>query len=348
MAGPVTEAAWGRRAPDHDQSGRAPRGMWWVAWRQHRVALMVCCAPWVVIAAVLVIGRVWYVSVVPSTPAACSPPSYDWVGCGRALEHAPPLGTIWTFGRLAVISLPVLTGAIAGGTLFFQERDRGTQLFALTQSVGRIRWYLTKCVVLLVPTVAAAVLAGVAGQWVTGVAGSGLWSALGTPDFQATGLVPAALLLLSFGLSVPVGVLLRSLPAVLTAALLTAATCVVVLGFLSYTDLVPHDRMVGSLSAEISVPVGALELGHDYVGVTGAPVVPQWCPDLTEALNNDDGHPAELTEKCYRRQGITQQALTYLAPARRPQLTLTLAGICTALAAAGLTLGLWLLRRRPI
>lgn len=265
------------------------------------------------IAAVLAISRMWYVSVVPSTPAACAPPAYDWVGCGQALADAPPLGTIWMYVRLAVISLPVLTGAIAGGTLFSQERDRGTQVFALTQSVGRIRWYLTKCVVLLAPAVAAAVLAGLAGRWVIGVTGSGLWSGLGTPDFQATGVVPAVLLLLSFGLSVPVGVLLRSLPAVLTTALLTAATCVAVLGFFIYTDLVPHDRVIGPLAADVSLPAGALQLGHDYVTATGAPIVPQWCPDLTEALNAD-GNPAELTERCYRRQGITQQALTYLAP----------------------------------
>lgn len=345
MASLVTEPERGRKSPP--QEGRGSNGMWWVAWRQHRLWVLVCCAPFLVISAVLAVMRAWYISVIPTGPAVCDPKSFDWVACERIMAQAPPLATVWALVRLAMISLPTVIGALAGGMLIAQERDRGTQVFALSQSVGRSRWYLTKCLVLLGPSLAAAVVAGLAGQWVIGVPGAGLWSGLETPDFQATGIVPAALLLLSFGLSVPVGATLRSLPAVLTTTLLISATAVIALGFFGYKDLVPHDRVVGPVAAEVNLPAGALYLGHEYLDSSGQPMTPVRCAGLDQKLSNA-GNPAEVIGECYRSQGISQESQIYLDTARYPQLIATLAGICTALAAAGLTLGLWILRRRVL
>jgi hypothetical protein len=58
--------------------------------------------------------------------------------------------------ELVAVFVPVLLGLILGVPLFARERDEGTTAFALTQSVPRGRWVLTKMVCALVATAGCA------------------------------------------------------------------------------------------------------------------------------------------------------------------------------------------------
>lgn len=317
-------------APARELSGSAPGGMWWVAWRQHRTLVVAGVGLMLVLAVAMAIFRWVYDSrVQPGGP--------DYAADNR----------FWLLLRLSLLVLPVGLGALGGATVIGPERERGTLLFAATQAVSRSRWYWTKCVVVVAPLTLGVLVLGLVAQWVVTAPGLEPWSPLEIPDFQINGAVPAILTLLAFAVGVPAGALLRSLAAAISVAFVAAGVLVVTLGFGIYTDLVPAVRIATPITDEYqSSPPGALGMGSGYLDAAGATVVYPSCPSSSREM--EAGPPADPDawwRQCQAEAGVVANYTDYVLAESRTRLTLTLAGIVGVIAAAGLSLGWWRVRR---
>lgn len=261
-------------APARELTGKAPGGMWWVAWRQHRIAMLVSLSVAAVLAGAFVIFGLTFRSALAAanlTPQLCEDQWGSAHGaCPSAWARANGYGAGWATLRVPMLFVPVLVGVLMGASAVGVDRERGTQVFALTQSVGRTRWYLTKCLVVGGPPVLAMLIVGLLGRW-AGDAGGLVFSWMEIPDFQTVGIIPAAFALLAFGLAVPAGVFLRSTIAAVALSFTVAAVLVVGIGYTFYTDLVPHDRIVyaADRTGWVPMPDGALHLADGFVGADG-------------------------------------------------------------------------------
>ena len=189
--------------------------MIWLTWRQHRTEGL-----WALIFTVLLGGftafaayELWLAS------SGCSP----IVGHGFCLSND-------IFGQIAqdimrlnlftygLVVLPGLAGAFIGPPLVAREIENGTQHLAWTQGVTRVRWLITKVVLVFVPLVAAGALVGYIEVVLLNVQGSQInrWDVFD----QQSPVVPAATFL-ALALGVAFGAVIgRSVPA-MAATLLT-------------------------------------------------------------------------------------------------------------------------------
>ena len=350
----VAERAAGNDEPVLTGQGRAPGGMWWVAGRQHRLVVMISVGVLTLLTLSMLVFRLRYNAAVPIDAATCrslTTTKSDAYRCQSVWDTISAYQSAWSYLRLPLLGLPVLLGGIAGGALISQERDRGTHIFALTQSVSRTRWYSTKCVTVAVPLVIAQSVAGLVAGWAGSAPGLEGASKLDIPYFQITGLVPAALLLLSFGVAVAVGVFIRStLPAV-TAGLTLAALAVIALGYVAYPNLVPHSRIAAPVGQGVYpvAPQGSFEVSHGYAGSAGHAIALTGCPGLERSqIPGVERTSNAPSNDCLQNQGITQQFVIYIDPARITQLIATLWAAAAAAASASIGIGLWRIRRQDI
>lgn len=346
-------------AAARELAGRGPRGMWWVAWRQHRLAVLVSLSAAAVLAGAYLIFGLTFRSALATadlTPQFCEDQwgsSYD--GCAGAWARVTGYGTAWAMLRVPMLVLPVLVGVLVGATVVGADRERGTQVFALTQSVGRTRWYLTKCLVAGGPPVLALLAVGLLGRW-AGDAGQLVFSWMAVPDFQTAGITPAAFALLAFGLAVPAGVFLRSTIAAVALSATVAAVLVVGIGYTFYTDLVPHDRIVYAADRTGWMPMtdGSLYLDDGFLDAEGNTDAGHglscslYGPGTAPGDRPDSDQADALWQQCLDRAGIVARYTDYLDPGRGGLLKLVVGAICAVLAAAGLTLGWMRVRRRVL
>lgn len=182
--------------------------MMWVTWRQHRLEGL-----WALVLAGLVGAFTAYAAYELSVAAPNCPRT---VGSGLCLS-----GDI--FGQIAqsimrfnlfqygLVVLPALAGAFIGAPLVAREIENGTQHLAWTQGVTRMRWLLTKLVLVVVPLLALAALVGYLEVVFLNVQGPQVnrWNVFD----QQTPVVPAATLL-ALALGVAFGAVIgRSVPA---------------------------------------------------------------------------------------------------------------------------------------
>lgn len=346
-------------APARELTGKAPGGMWWVAWRQHRIAMLVSLSVAAVLAGAFVIFGLTFRSALAAanlTPQLCEDQWGSAYGaCPSAWARANGYGAGWATLRVPMLFVPVLVGVLMGASAVGVDRERGTQVFALTQSAGRTRWYLTKCLVVGGPPVLAMLIVGLLGRW-AGDAGGLVVSWMEIPDFQTVGIIPAAFALLAFGLAVPAGVFLRSTIAAVALSFTVAAVLVVGIGYTFYTDLVPHDRIVyaADRTGWVPMPDGALHLADGFVGADGQERVGEglscslYGPATAPVDRPDPDQADALWQQCLDRAGVVGRYTDYLDPGRGGQLTLVVGGICAIVAAAGLTLGWVRVRRRVL
>lgn len=329
------------------RSGGAPGGMWWVAWRQHRLLVVVGVGLLGAQIAAMMVLRLLYdadlrdigfnedscASALPDDQALCS------AGWSAISGYS---GT-WALIRLTLLGLPIAFGALAGAAILAPDRERGTFIFALTQSIGRARWYWTKLVVVVTPLVLAMLVAGLVAQWVVAAPGLGASSPLAIPEFQSVGAVPAALLLLAFGVAVPIAGTVRTLAVAMSLSLGAVAIAVIALGYVGYPYLVPHDRMTSPAAdgtAYSPLTRGQYLLTVGFLGPDGEPRTPT-CP----GTEDESADPKELWAACLQESGIVTRYTDYIDESRRNQLTATLSGVCVLIAGIGFTLG-WLQMRR--
>ncbi len=317
-------------APARELSGRAPGGMWWVAWRQHRTLVLAGLGLMALVAVAMVGFRLIYDAQPPGGP-------------GFHTDDA-----FWRLLRLSLLVLPVGLGALGGAAVVGPERERGTILFALSQGVSRSRWYWTSCAVVVPPLTLGVLGLGLVDQWVATAPGLEPWSPLAIPDFQITGTVPAILTLIAFGVGVPAGALVRSLAAAMSLAFVVGTVLVATLGYGVYIDLVPSVRILTPVTADPQVgPLDAYQVGFGYLDAGGETVTNPACPVQSRSM--EDGPPSDPEawwHRCLVEAGVVASYGDYVLADLRTRLTLTLAGIGTAVAATGLGLGWWRVRRR--
>lgn len=340
-------------------TGKAPAGMWWVAWRQHRLAILSSLALMAATAVVLVSFRLVFDSWLDTlggrshylTCMSSDGSDTRSRGCAAVWSAGDPARQVWFGIRVWLIALPGLVGALVGAAVFARERERRTLIFSLTQSVSRTRWYWTKCAVVITPLTAGMIVVGLLTEWAADAYGTGAWPPVDVPTFQLQGLVPALIIVLVLGISLGAGTFFRSMLPALIFALALSAVAVVGIDYLGYPQLVPHNRLVAPPTVGyIEVPPGSLIVASGYLKRNGEPGFPEACPvppGLDWAKNPDEA--GLLSERawvaCINSQGLTKY-VDYLDVSQRTRLTATLAGISILLSGAFLAVGGLRLRRR--
>lgn len=206
---------------------RVLRGLPWVTWRQHRVA---------VAGALLVLGAVGAFLVADGWAMHHAFRQFGLTTCGNLFGSACQVqlqlfqqhyqGAVDGLPHFLLL-LPGLLGAFVGGPLVARELESGTYRFAWTQGRSRVRWIVAKLVILATLLTALALgfsflFAWWYGPWLT-IAGR----MNPTQAYDVSGLVFAARTLFAFMLGALVGtVIRRTVPAV--AATLAAWLAVVV------------------------------------------------------------------------------------------------------------------------
>ena len=120
---------------------------------------------------------------------------------------------------LIMLVLPPLLGAFAGGPLFAREYEQGTQILALTQSVGPVRWWATKTAVAGAPVALALLALGFVNTWAMQPMAAFVARPMITPGFETRGLTPFAYFVLAFAIAVTVGILVRNTAAAIGATI---------------------------------------------------------------------------------------------------------------------------------
>lgn len=182
--------------------------MIWLTWRQHRTEGL-----WALIFTVLLGGFTAYAAY---ELWLASPGCTPVVGHGFCLPND-------IFGQIAqdimrfnlfqygLVVLPALAGAFIGAPMVAREIENGTQHLAWTQGVTRLRWLITKVVLVFVPVIAAGALVGYIEVVLLNVQGSQVnrWDVFD----QQSPVVPAATFL-ALSLGVAFGAVVgRSVPA---------------------------------------------------------------------------------------------------------------------------------------
>jgi ABC-type transport system involved in multi-copper enzyme maturation permease subunit len=251
----------------------AVRGLAWMTWRQHRLAL---AGVLVVLgglgAFMLVNGLAMHHAYTSLGLASCGQLSSP--GCQSQLtafqqdyfswaDHLPHL----------VMLLPGLIGVFIGAPLVARELESGTFRFAWTLARSRVQWIVTKLVLLgLVLTVCTLAFSAVFTWWYGPFdAITGRMSAYGA--YEISGLVFAARTLFGFTLGALLGVLIRrTVPAMAATAAVWVA--VVVSSMLWLRPLIQNPiTLIGAVAKGPvpgrHVPVNATVVSHWFQDAAG-------------------------------------------------------------------------------
>lgn len=327
--------------------GRGPGGMWWVAWRQHRRLLIGWGILVLALSAAAIAIRVALLD--RGADAFCAATDFH-IGdpdCPGDYVSAVYSDFAW-WPRLQVVvaALPAVAGLFAGIALFAVEFDRGAQVFVMTQSVGRFRWFAIKSLVAGVPLVAGSAL-------MTALAAEtrdafGPFSQPWDQPYQlaTSGPVAAATCLMGLAIGVTAGLILRS-PLTATVIGLVLMVAVVAGLTLTRTYLVPPQREVVSLTPPASpqIPAGSRLRDSGYLDGEGRRVAAPSCPDLWVG---DVAENRAAWDRCIAQSDTVSYYQDYLAPDRAGELRGVVSAICAAIAALFLAAGAFVLRRRAL
>ncbi|WP_371499851.1 hypothetical protein OG871_26185 [Kitasatospora sp. NBC_00374] len=133
------------------RTGRfAPRGIWWLMWRQQRVTILLWLAAVVAAAVVFPILRGAMAEYIDSNHiAGCAMITTDPACQGEGIQHAVDTfrsryaEILHGVGAL-LLMLPVAVGVFVAGPLLSKEYESGTWRLVLGQSVSRTRWLVAK------------------------------------------------------------------------------------------------------------------------------------------------------------------------------------------------------------
>lgn len=320
--------------------------MIWLAWRQQRLQIITS----VVLVAIVSAVVVWVRLSVAADLASLGIP-----GCWTTAQgcYAPGIdglidkySTYRTLYPLVGLGLPAVLGMFVGAPMFAREIERGTHVFALTQSLSRSRWWTTRAVVGGLPVVLAMAALGLLNTWATQPM-PGMASRILTPRFETEGLTLGAYTLLAITLGIAVGLWLRSTVATMA---ITLALYVGVVTLLATTlrqhyaqpeiDVIAIDasNSPGAVSLE-----GAWLIQSGYLDDNGAEVsTPVDCNGTGKRVIESRTD----TEACLRDTGLTHRFYRYQPEARYWPFQVIETTIVTLLVCALLGLGALASRRR--
>ncbi|MEU9131332.1 ABC transporter permease [Kitasatospora sp. NPDC048540] len=194
----------------------APRGIWWLMWRQQRLSVLLWLIAVVAAAVVVPFLRAAMVDYIDSHHiAGCAMITLDPACQGDGIQQAvngfrtkytPFLQAM----GLLLTALPAGLGLFAAGPLFSREYESGTWRLVLGQSVTRTQWLRAKLASVAVPALlGSAALMGLyrwmwapSANFVSGVGWSGTFFGSGGPVLMAT-------VLLALAVGATVGALVR-------------------------------------------------------------------------------------------------------------------------------------------
>ena len=355
-------------APVDAWRGAGPRGMWWVAWRQHRTLIAVVVAVMALIAVALLVFRL---RLAHALTAAGYPLNVDLGGSDPdygAFDVWNPFDRTWFQLRAVMVAAPIVLGVFAGSPVFAREYEQRTGIFALTQSVSRRRWWATKAVVAGLPVVLGMLGLGLLMQWVAGSFGFTSGAVLYDGNFQVQGIIPAVFALVSVAIGVTAGIVTRSTLPGLVAALVVAGVVVIGLAYPLRTHLVPSTREVTPIAAAQVGPgyvptgvgsdaPGSMVLAVGYLGADGQEIDfgATACTNMPDPLIPGDTRDPDAyaqqwnqaLQDCMKGRGVVAQFTDYLPGSMLWPLRLVVTGICLAFAALVLAGGYLRLRAAP-
>jgi hypothetical protein len=197
--------------------------MIWLTWRQHRLQLLFGTAVLALLALLLVPSGFAIASTFRSSGLA---------GClavpGRDCQHLKSLFdgrySSLQFTIPLFLILPALIGVFWGAPLLAREVEQGTHRLAWTQSVGRLRWTLTKLVALGAATVLGAALVAWLLSWWSRPFVTAFDRGFSPGVFDLRGIVPVAYALFALAVGVAAGTLIRRTVTAMGATLGVYAT----------------------------------------------------------------------------------------------------------------------------
>lgn len=251
----------------------AVRGMAWVTWRQHRLAL---------VGVLVVLGGLGLVMLVNGLAMHHAYTSLGLDTCGQ-LDGASCQSQLTAFQQhyqswaddlpQLLMLLPGLIGVFVGAPLVARELESGTYRFAWTQARSRVQWIVTKLILLaLLLTVLALAFSALFTWWYRPFnAIAGRMSPNGA--YEIAGLVFAARTLFGFSLGALLGLLIRrTVPAMAATA---AAWSAVVISSMTYLrplirkpiTIIGHPAK--GIIAGSHVPFNANLVNHWFQDATG-------------------------------------------------------------------------------
>lgn len=168
--------------------------MLWVTYRQFRASLL---GTLVVVALVAVVTAGVSLVLRNSSYAGMYGTFFSCFGVESTVCVAQ---TALTGTTLLTIALPSLIGLFVGVTVFSRDIERGTHVLSLSQSVGRVRWYFSRVLVVFVPIILAMLVHGLVFSWTRLPDSAGFWTISGGtgrsrfdyPIFETEALMPSA------------------------------------------------------------------------------------------------------------------------------------------------------------
>ncbi|MER7740722.1 ABC transporter permease [Streptomyces sp. NPDC096538] len=218
----MTAALTTPAAPAAARTAGAPRQWRWLA-RLHRPALIGGGALVLLTAAALV----WLGGPLTDASAAAWK-AYNACGftprCSYDQDSILLYKGVYNYTTIAVLAVPFLVAAWAGGALVGRETESGTARLAWTQGVSPARWLASRLVLPAVLTVAATGLLAALHRWAWAQGNDSIpttkfWHDMAT--FHANGTVPVGLALAGLAAGALAGLLLRRAMAALAAAAVT-------------------------------------------------------------------------------------------------------------------------------
>lgn len=322
--------------------------MLWVAWRQQRLQLLMSTLLVCAVGAVMLYHRL---------SADAYMRKHGIAGCLRidaSTCTASAMSGLSDAYRsyvsiipMVLLCLPVLLGMFAGAPLFAREIEQGTHVFALTQSVSRRRWWLTKSAVAGGPLALLMLGFGLFAFWALRPLNHVTRGPVMTPGFETQGLTLGAYTTLAFAIGVAASLLLRNTLGAMAAVIGLYIVVLVSIGTAARPHYLAAEQITGTVSESTGeserggrswIPDDAWRVGSAYYGADGrrASFNPSGC-DGTETIQH-----------CLTRQGVVVQSADYHPASRFWSLQAIEAGVLLALSAGLIGIGAWSLRRRVL
>jgi hypothetical protein len=322
-------------------------GLAWVTWRQHRPTLIGAVALLGVIGTYLLYMGL-EIHHAYATVAACHPAVS--AACNQLLHqfnqdyYGTQQGSVVSSGINAqtvpflLLAVPILLGVFAGAPVLARELESGTFRFAWTQACGRVRWAVTRLILLAVAlTVLAYAFSQLFAWYFSPFLAEGKTSKFPMQLFGNLGVDFAAWTLLAFAAAAFAGVVIRRTVAAMAVAL---AGCTV-LDVVTMMSLRQH--YATPLAASGNNPPGgatAWLLGQWLAGPDGTHIRFTDIPLSVQNSPNPDAFTNWLTS-----QHITQW-WSYLPGSDFWRLQLIEGGWLLALSALLIAAAVWIVRRR--
>ena len=309
--------------------------MIWLAWRRQRLTVL----------SVLGLGLVAVIGMLVIRFAALSyMDDHGIAGCTTAGPGCD-FTTMNAFAEafmgfqtpmiLLMFALPPLVGAFTGGPLFAREIERGTHVFALTQSVGRTRWWSAKILVGFLPVFVATLAIGLFATWAMEPLSYLTSSPIRTPGFETQGVLVAAYTVLAFAIGSTAGLLLRNTLAAMVV------TIVLYIALLVTTGSVLRENYAEPITATETIAAEPVRDAHFDAWQIDYAYLDAQDREVDFHVTPDCGEP----EECMASQGITQVRWTYHPASRFWRFQFTESALFLGVAVVLVAAGGWAVRR---